>query len=61
VGWAIVMEGRVTSLDLEEGLYEGLSRGEHEMTIELDPTFEIDAETGDMKIVMTHLSSKFTW
>lgn len=61
VGWATVTEGHVTSLDLEVGLYEGLSKGEHEMTIELDPTFEIDAETGDHKFVQNYLSSKFTW
>jgi hypothetical protein len=61
VGLAIVTEGQVTSLDLVEGLYEGLTPGEHEMTIELDPTFELDEETGDVKFVVTRLSSKFTW
>jgi hypothetical protein len=60
VGWAEVMEGRVTNMVLQEGFMLALPRGEHEVVIELDPIAEVDKETGDLSIVFEYLSSKFT-
>lgn len=61
VGYALVDGERVVQLDLDEDWASDLQRGEHEMTIELDPTFETDPETNEMKYAVTYLSSKFTW
>lgn len=61
VGWANVTEdGRVTSLDLEEGFMLSLPKGEHEVRIELDSTLEEDQKTGEYTYVVNYLSSKFT-
>jgi hypothetical protein len=60
IGYAIVEEGKVTSLDLEEGFMLDLLKGEHEVTIELGPTFDTDPNTGDMVYTLNYLSSKFT-
>lgn len=60
IGYAVVTEGRVTQLDLEEGWILNLPRGEHEVTIELDPTVEKDPNTDEVRFVINYLSSKFT-
>jgi hypothetical protein len=60
IGWAIVTDGQVTQLDLYEDWNQGLERGEHEVTIELDMTSEINPETGDRSFSWNYLSSKFT-
>lgn len=60
IGYALVDGESVVQMDLEEDWTVGLQKGEHEVTIELDPTFEIDDETGDLVYTMVHLSSKFT-
>lgn len=60
IGYADVVDGRVIRMDLEEGWILNLPKGDHEVRIELDTTFEVDPNTGDGNYVMNYLSSKFT-
>lgn len=60
IGYAEVDGDRVVRLDLDEDWSLGLERGEHEMTIELDSTLEMNPETDECVYTMNHLSSKFT-
>lgn len=60
IGYALVDGDRVLQLDLEKDWCLDLPKGEHEVTIELDPTFETNLETDEMTYTMNYLSSKFT-
>lgn len=61
IGWAVVTDGKVIQLDLEEGWGSDLQKGEHEVTIDLGSSLVVDSETGERKFVHDYLSSKFTW
>lgn len=62
IGYAEVSEGKVTALHLAKDFSQDFERGvEYELTIELEPTITKDEITGDINLVYTHFSSKFTW
>lgn len=59
IGYAEVVDGVVTQMNVDPECYLGLSSGEHEVTIELDSVVE-KTEDGGVRLVFQHLSSKFT-
>ncbi len=62
IGYALVEDGKVKTLDIEEGFFDNLpSAVELELRIELDSTVEKDPKTGDVVLVQQYLVTKFTW